>query len=83
VDPGHVALLVEIKRMGDDVMKALDVAGVPTQRRQRRPRPPVSNVVIRLLDDSGTPRRRTSHMFASEAEAVRMHLWGRFFDPVS
>ena len=35
VDPGDVAVLVEIKRKGDDVMKALDRAGIPTHRLDR------------------------------------------------
>jgi superfamily I DNA/RNA helicase len=35
VDAGDVAVLVEIKRKGDEVMKALDLAGVPTHRLDR------------------------------------------------
>ena len=35
MDPGDVAVLVEIKRKGDDVMKTLDLAGVPTHRLDR------------------------------------------------
>ena len=35
VDPGDIAVLVEIKRKGDDVMRALDRAGIPTHRLDR------------------------------------------------
>jgi superfamily I DNA/RNA helicase len=35
VDPGDVAVLVEIKRKGDDVIRSLDLAGVPTHRLDR------------------------------------------------
>lgn len=35
VDPGDLAVLVEVKRKGDDVMKALDRVDVPTHRLDR------------------------------------------------
>jgi hypothetical protein len=35
VDPGDVAVLVEVKRKGDDVIRSLNLAGVPTHRLDR------------------------------------------------
>lgn len=46
VDPGDVAVLVEIKRKGDDVMRSLDLAGVPTHRLDRYEGDHVDGVLV-------------------------------------